>query len=164
MKSFRALLFGVLLLGVCLSAPTSDLVDQVPDFEKTSFKVYSGYLTVPGPVAGFDSLKIHYQFHESQNDPTKDPVATWHQGGPGGSSLYGLYGEMGYFQVDNDGTHVNKFAWNKVANMLYLESPAGSSNPIGFSTCLLGGKVQSRCSFNDTTQAEAYAHTLRAFF
>lgn len=164
MESLQALLFGVLLLGVCFSAPTNDLVDQVPDFKKTSFKVYSGYLNVPGPVSGFSSLKIHYQFHESQNDPAKDPVATWHQGGPGGTSLYGLYGEMGYFQVDDAGTHVNEFAWNKVANMLYLESPAGSSNPIGFSTCSIDGKVQSRCSFDDKSQAEAYAHTLRAFF
>jgi len=152
------------LLDVSYSAPSGDLVDQVPGFDKAPFKVYSGYLTVPGPVAGFDSLRIHYQFHESQGTPKKDPIATWHQGGPGGTSLYGLYGEMGYFQVDSDGVHVNNEAWNKVSNMLYLESPAGSSNPIGFSECLVGGSVSSTCTFNDTSQGEAYAHTLKAFF
>jgi carboxypeptidase C (cathepsin A) len=64
-------------------------------------QLYSGYLNVPGPVAGYDSLKIHYEFHTSINDPTTDPVTTWHQGGPGGSSLYGAYGEMGYLNGES---------------------------------------------------------------
>ena len=46
--------------------------------------------------------------------------------------------------------------------MLYLESPAGSSDPIGFSTCVQNGKPVN-CHWNDKSQAEAYAHTLRAF-
>ena len=34
----------------------------------------------------------------------------WHQGGPGGSSInVGLYTEMGYFQVDSEGTHTNDY-------------------------------------------------------
>ena len=50
-----------------------------------------------------------------------------HQGGPGGSSInVGLYTEMGYFQIDDEGTHTNPYSWNTVASMLYLESPAGS--------------------------------------
>lgn len=48
--------------------------------------------------------------------------------------------------------------------MLYLESPAGSDNPIGFSWCEIDGEVQSRCSWDDVSQAEAYAHTLAAFY
>merc|ERR1719272_1682613 len=149
-----------------MSAADADLVAQLPGFKPAPFKVYSGYLDVPGPFQqnGYDSLSIHYQFHESTNNPSTDPVTTWHQGGPGGSSLYGAYTEMGFFQVDDNGTHTNPHAWNQVANMLYLESPAGSNDPIGFSTCTTNGKVQSACSWNDTSQAEAYAHTLMAFY
>ena len=66
--------------------------------------------------------------------------------------------------MDDEGQHVNPYAWNQVANMLYLESPAGSDDPIGFSTCSKGGTVQRRCVWSDVTQAEAYAHTLKAFF
>lgn len=77
-------------------------------------------------VCRYDSLAIHYQFHESQNDPATDPLATWHNGGPGSSSIdLGLYTEMGYFQTDDEGEHTNPYAWNQVASMLYLESPAG---------------------------------------
>lgn len=123
-------------------------------------------LDVPGPISGYDSLKIHYQFQTSQKNPSTDPVAIWHQGGPGGSSiLVGLYGEMGAFQVGDKehGNYINPYAWNKVANMLYLESPAGSGGSDGYSECIKGGKAV-KCIWNDTTQAEAYAHTLQVFF
>ena len=162
----------MLALIACVSgAPTADLVTSLPGFNLTglNFKVYSGYLTVPGPfkLSDYDSLSIHYQFHTSQRDATKDPLVTWHQGGPGASSVsLGLYTEMGYFQLDDKGTHVNPFAWNRVANMLYLESPAGSGTPFlagkGSSECLKGGKMVA-CHWDDSSQAEAYAHTLTAF-
>jgi carboxypeptidase C (cathepsin A) len=154
------------LAALAAAAPEADLVVQLPGFAKHSgFKVYSGFLTVPGPLNGYDELKIHYQFQTAQNGTeASKPVVTWHQGGPGGSSIFGQYGEMGYFQVDDAGEHANPYAWNQVANMLYLESPAGSDDPIGFSTCAKGGEVQRRCEWSDVTQAEAYAHTLKAFF
>jgi len=159
---------AAILFCVSSAEVPNDLVPQVPGFNATSFKVYSGLLDVPGPIAGYDSLKIHYQFHTSQRNPSTDPVVTWHQGGPGGSSIdTGLYGELGYFQITTDGPKVNEFAWNNVANMLYLESPAGSGLPFldgpGFSQCFTGGK-KVRCHWDDKTQGEAYAHTLMAFF
>ena len=119
----RSIPSAISMLAVASAAPAGDLVTQVPGFKPTSFKTYSGMLDVPGPVAGYDALKIHYQFHESQRDPTKDPLVAWHTGGPGGSSiLVGLYTEMGYFQLDDEGEHTNDWAWNKVANMLYVIS------------------------------------------
>eukprot|EP00911_Craspedida_sp_UC1_P000003 UC1_evm1s3 len=151
--------------GLSAAAPAGDLVKQLPDFPQAPFKIYSGYLKVPGPfdLNEYDSLSIHYQFHEAQTSPETAPVATWHQGGPGGSSFIGLFTEMGDYQLSSNGSYVNEYSWNKVANMLYLESPAGSSDPIGFSTCIKGGSVVN-CRWNDKSQAEAYAHTLKAFF
>lgn len=90
------------------------------------------------------------------------PVVAWHQGGPGGSSTQGGYIEMGFFLVGDD-LKVNRHAWNQVANMLYLESPAGSGGDSGFSTCVKGGRPVA-CKWDDSSQAEAYAHTLAAFF
>ena len=58
----------------------------------------------------------------------------------------------------------NATSWNLVSNMLYLDSPAGSNDPIGFSTCNENGKLATICSWNDVTQAEAYASTLLAFY
>eukprot|EP01059_Diplonema_ambulator_P034127 TRINITY_DN7488_c1_g1_i1.p1 TRINITY_DN7488_c1_g1~~TRINITY_DN7488_c1_g1_i1.p1 ORF type:complete len:487 (+),score=156.64 TRINITY_DN7488_c1_g1_i1:38-1498(+) len=156
---------AALMCATVRGAVPADLVDQVPGFDKTSFKVYSGYLTVKGPFAQnpYDELHIHYQLDTSQRSE-RDAVVTWHQGGPGGSSMYGGYTEMGYFQLSSNGSYPNPHAWNKRANMLYLESPAGSSDPIGFSYCVKDGKVESHCHWNDTSQAEAYARTLEVFF
>ena len=75
----------------------------------------------------------------------------------------GAWTEMGYFQVDDQGNWVNEYAWNNVANMLYLESPAGSGSDSGFSVCEKSGKPV-HCHWNDTSQAEAYGHTLAAFY
>ena len=58
----------------------------------------------------------------------------------------------------------NATSWNLVANMLYLDSPAGSNDPVGFSTCSTGGKVETVCKWDDKSQAEAYAHTMMAFY
>jgi len=158
------LLVGSLLCIGALGDVPKDLVDRVPGFNATAFKVYSGYLAVPGPfkLNGYDSLSIHYQFSHSQSDPSSSPVVAWHQGGPGGSSTQGGMIEMGYFQIADEIT-VNPHAWNRLANMLYLESPAGSGGSSGFSTCMKAGKAVG-CSWDDSSQAEAYGHTLLAFF
>ena len=166
----RTLLLAAVTIAVASAAPAADLVTAVPGFAKAPFKVYSGYLTVPGPIPGsgeaasYSSLAIHYEFHEAQTASASAPLVTWHQGGPGGSSMYGAVTEMGYFQESSNGSFVNPYAWNKVANMLYLESPAGSNDPLGFSTCSVDDKVSDQCSWDDKTQAVAYGHTLEAFF
>jgi len=157
----------LLAAAATLSVPAADKVLSLPGFNVSAlgFDIYSGFLSVPGPFAQnpYDALKIHYQFHTSQRNPAKDPLASWHQGGPGSDSInLGLYTEMGALQNDDRGHYINPFAWNKVSNMLYLESPAGSGGSHGFSECIQGGKKVG-CSWDDRSQAEAYAHSLAAF-
>ncbi|XP_076438729.1 lysosomal protective protein-like [Babylonia areolata] len=103
-------------------APAGDEILSLPGLKKQpSFKQYSGYL----PASG--SKKLHYWFVESQNNPATDPVVLWLNGGPGCSSDLGFLTEHGPFRVQDDGVTLldNPFSWNLVANMLYLEAPAG---------------------------------------
>lgn len=53
-----------------------------------------------------------------------------HSGGPGCSGLLGFGAEHGPYHISGHGRlHDNKYSWNKIANMLYIEQPAG----VGFS-------------------------------
>jgi hypothetical protein len=120
---------------------------------------------VPKASTGYDSLSIHYELHTCR---AKDcPLALWHQGGPGGSAVFGAWTEMGPFQLMAQGPVYNeKNAWNNAAHMLYLESPAGSTiagAQTGYSTCSIDGKKQDACKWTDVTQAVAYAHSIEAF-
>ena len=168
------------VIGSTQAAPKADLVTtNLPDFpdHRDKFNVYSGFLNVSTPTlkeeTGYSSLVIHYQF-DTSSSPTaaNDPVAAWHTGGPGGSSLYGLYGELGYFQIASEGQIANDdFSFNQIANMLYLESPAGAfltpttvGMSSGFSYCLIDGIRQDACSWDDTSQAAAYTATLTEFY
>jgi serine carboxypeptidase-like clade II len=106
----------------------SDKIGHLPGFDgKTPFEQYGGYLDVDQS----HGRNLFYWFVESQKDPANDPIVLWLQGGPGCSSLLGLLSENGPFHADPSGTQVslNPYSWNKLANVLYLEAPAG----VGFS-------------------------------
>ncbi|CAL2032403.1 unnamed protein product [Caenorhabditis brenneri] len=110
----------------CDSAPASDKVTDLPGLTFTpDFNHYSGFLRA------WTDKYFHYWFTESSHDPSKDPLVLWLNGGPGCSSLDGLIEELGPFHVKDYGNSVyyNEYSWNKFANVLFLESPAG----VGFS-------------------------------
>ena len=120
---------AILSIGVALSlagvqaAVEADKFTQLPGFDvPMRTNSYSGYLTVD------TNKSLHYVFVESKNDPSKDPVVIWFNGGPGCSSLLGLFQENGPMVVDpelNPTHQENEYAWYNTANMLYIESPAG---------------------------------------
>eukprot|EP00268_Persea_americana_P069342 TRINITY_DN983_c0_g1_i3.p1 TRINITY_DN983_c0_g1~~TRINITY_DN983_c0_g1_i3.p1 ORF type:complete len:495 (-),score=94.37 TRINITY_DN983_c0_g1_i3:507-1991(-) len=93
-----------------------------------SFGHYSGYVTV-----NKDSGRaLFYWFFEAPEDPSSKPLAIWLQGGPGCSSIgYGMGEEIGPFHIKPDGKtlYLNTYAWNQVANIIFIDSPVG----VGFS-------------------------------
>ncbi|KAI3725803.1 hypothetical protein L1987_65597 [Smallanthus sonchifolius] len=92
-----------------------------------NFNQYSGYVTI-NPNAG---RALFYYFVESPTDSSTKPLVLWLNGGPGCSSMIGAMSELGPFRINSDGKTLfrNDYAWSNVANMLFLESPAG----VGFS-------------------------------
>ena len=86
MKSPTVALLTALVTLAQADVP-SDLVTSIPGFQATDFNTYSGYLHVPGPIAGYDSLKIAYIFNEARSDPSSKPLTTWHQGSNGVDGL-----------------------------------------------------------------------------
>ena len=141
----KATLGLLLLASSALAAPLEDRVYSLTGWNGGSpfpFQMYSGFI----PVLG-STKNLHYMYIDSQRDPTNDPLILWFNGGPGCSSMLGFLQEHGPYIMDNGGTtfHKNEYSWNKEANMLYIEAPAG----VGFSYCL----DQRECVYNDNNQA-----------
>ncbi|XP_035389366.1 lysosomal protective protein [Electrophorus electricus] len=129
-----------------------DEVINLPGMSFTpNYRQWSGYLKASS------GKFLHYWFVTSQRDPLADPVVLWLNGGPGCSSLDGFLSENGPFHVNDDGAtlYKNEFSWNRIANMLYLESPAG----VGYSY-----SDDKQYATNDDQVAEDNYLALQSFF
>ncbi|XP_076917951.1 serine carboxypeptidase-like 34 [Bidens hawaiensis] len=114
--------------GEALLEQNGDRVIRLPGQPYVSFKQYAGYVTVNET----HGRALFYWFFEAEESPEKKPLLLWLNGGPGCSSIgYGGMEELGPFVAEKDTfkLRLNNYAWNKAANLLFLESPVG----VGFS-------------------------------
>ncbi|XP_071720100.1 serine carboxypeptidase-like 45 [Rutidosis leptorrhynchoides] len=131
--NYTKLKFSILIIsmltfldGVNSVTLVSDEVVKLPGQPPVNFKQFAGYITV-------DKAKrrsLFYYFVEAESNSSSKPLVLWLNGGPGCSSVgEGAFVEHGPFKPSGSVLLKNDFSWNKEANMLYLESPAG----VGFS-------------------------------
>ncbi|CAG9767348.1 unnamed protein product [Ceutorhynchus assimilis] len=93
---------------------------ELKDFQGVNS--YTGYLTVDEKT----NANLFFWFIPSTNNYTKDPVLLWLQGGPGSSSLFGLFKENGPFIVENDTVSLRNYSWTKFCSVLYIDQPVGT--------------------------------------
>lgn len=111
-------------------------------------KQYSGYLDNEE-----DDKHLFYWFFESRNDPKHDPVVLWLNGGPGCSSLTGLFMELGPSFIDEDRkVKYNPNSWNANASVIFLDQPVN----VGYS--------YSSGSVSDTVAAGKDIYALLTLF
>ncbi|QIX01629.1 hypothetical protein AMS68_007146 [Peltaster fructicola] len=88
-------------------------------------KSYSGYVDIA------PEQHIFWWFFETRHgNPSEAPLTVWINGGPGSSSMIGLFQELGPCGIDaNYNVVSNPYSWNNASNMLFIDHPA----QVGFS-------------------------------
>ncbi|KAL6988053.1 hypothetical protein U1Q18_013800 [Sarracenia purpurea var. burkii] len=124
----------------------SDKIELFPGQPQVSFQQFAGYITIDEK----QDRALFYYFVEAEKDPASKPVVLWLNGGPGCSSIgAGAFCEHGPFKPSGQVLIKNDYSWNKEANMIYLESPAG----VGFS---YSANKSFYTSVKDDTTGESY--------
>eukprot|EP01118_Nematostelium_gracile_P007190 TRINITY_DN2326_c0_g1_i2.p1 TRINITY_DN2326_c0_g1~~TRINITY_DN2326_c0_g1_i2.p1 ORF type:complete len:427 (-),score=123.79 TRINITY_DN2326_c0_g1_i2:56-1291(-) len=102
---------GALLIIAVLAL--SAFAQNIPDSQ-------SGYINVN---KSYDSQMFWWLYGAQVSDRTSVPLVMWLQGGPGASSLYGDFLEMGPVDVYNNPRNTT---WLQSANLLFVDNPIGA--------------------------------------
>jgi vitellogenic carboxypeptidase-like protein len=97
----------------------------------------AGYITVNATT----NSNTFFWFIPALNGNTSAPLLAWFNGGPGATSLYGLFEELGPFYSDATGSKLfqRNVTWNYPYSVVYVDNPVGTGwsftdSTAGFST------------------------------
>ncbi|CAN1255052.1 Serine carboxypeptidase-like 34 [Linum perenne] len=137
------------------AAQSADRVVYIPEQPSVNFLQYSGYI----PVDENYGKALFYWFFEAAHKPENKPLLIWLNGGPGCSSVgYGAAQEIGPFLVkEGHDIELNPYAWNRAANLLFLEAPAGVGFSYSNNTYVPGDSV------TETSAKDAYIFLVNWF-
>lgn len=104
----------------------------------TTQKQYTGYIHLPpftlAPIQQNYSINTFFWFVESRTSPETAPLTIFMNGGPGSSSMVGMFQEVGPCEVveigkGKLGTRAREWGWDRSSNMSFVDQP----NQVGFS-------------------------------
>jgi len=118
----------------------------------THVEQYTGWLDV-----GHKHLFFWYFMSENVATDASLPLTLWLTGGPGASSMIGMFLELGPCSINEhgNGTTYNPYGWNKDAALLFVDQPAG----VGFSY-FDDGEVVPGDSFTSATDMHIFLQVL----
>ncbi|CAE6534156.1 unnamed protein product [Rhizoctonia solani] len=87
----------------------------------------SGVYQASGYADLTSSQSIWFWFFAARNNPDTAPLSIWLNGGPGSSSMIGLFQELGPCRINQDEATLsrNAYSWNEYSNMLFIDQPVG---------------------------------------
>ncbi|KAM5302888.1 putative serine carboxypeptidase CPVL [Glossophaga mutica] len=98
-------------------------LSAVPPLQGLNVVSYCGFLTVNTTY----NSNLFFWFFPAQIQSSTAPVVLWLQGGPGSSSLQGLFTEHGPYVVTKNLTlDARDFPWTSTLSMLYIDNPVGA--------------------------------------
>lgn len=90
---------------------------------KSNITSYAGFFTVDKKT----NSNMFFWFFPAYEYNETAPVLLWLQGGPGASSLYGLFNENGPFSVKRKhGLKLREYPWTKSHSVIYIDNPVGT--------------------------------------
>lgn len=119
---------------------TAHTIRQFPSYTLFTKPIASLGLESPsvGQYAGYfkcdlTQQNMFYYFFESRSPtPTEDPLILWLTGGPGCSSSYGLFFELGPSSINAKLEPVyNPWSWNSNASIIFLDQPTNTGFSYG---------------------------------
>nr|XP_043612149.1 serine carboxypeptidase-like 13 [Erigeron canadensis] len=117
----------VLFIGLGNSKSTIKRLPGYPD--DLPFTLETGYIG----VREHENVQLFYYFIESENNPSEDPLLLYLTGGPAVSGLSSILYQIGplSFNLENSWKKnitfdLNPNSWTKMANMIFLDAPAGT--------------------------------------
>jgi carboxypeptidase C (cathepsin A) len=122
-------------------------------------KQYTGYVTLPPnilkPSQGNYTINTFFWFIEARQLPETAPLTIFMNGGPGTSSMVGMFQEVGPCQVveiaqGRLGTQARDWGWDRSTNILFIDQPV----QVGFSY-----DVATNASLNLINEAISYPPT-----
>ncbi|KAJ0985931.1 hypothetical protein J5N97_004287 [Dioscorea zingiberensis] len=112
-----------LMTYLSISSSSSSII-----FPAEALPTKSGYL----PINSTTNSSLFYTFYEAQHPATSlttTPLLLWLQGGPGCSSMFANFFELGPFLVSTTTPptlHPNPFSWNRRFSLLFVDNPIGT--------------------------------------
>uniref|UniRef100_A0A182NMB9 Carboxypeptidase n=1 Tax=Anopheles dirus TaxID=7168 RepID=A0A182NMB9_9DIPT len=87
------------------------------------YESYAGFLTVNETY----NSNLYFWYFPAKVNRTSAPLVLWLQGGPGASSLFGLFEENGPFRITRELVAVEReHSWYENHNLLYIDNPVGT--------------------------------------
>ncbi|XP_063388594.1 venom serine carboxypeptidase-like [Cydia fagiglandana] len=114
---------------------------------------YTGFFTVN---KAYDSNQFFWYFPSMFPDKDQAPVLVWLQGGPGASSLFGLFCENGPITEQNGQFLPRHYHWALNHHVIYIDNPVG----VGFS---FTNDTNGYCT-DETQVGEQLYSTITQFF
>ncbi|XP_044734190.1 venom serine carboxypeptidase-like [Chrysoperla carnea] len=108
-----------------------DNISKAKELSKVNLKLsygseiesYAGLFTVNKK---YNSTLFHWYF-VAEEQPKTAPLLLWLNGGPGATSLFGLFQQHGPFQVNKDiELEKREYYWTKNHHVIYLDNPVGT--------------------------------------
>lgn len=135
-ESERALSSSHPLFTLAVKTPQTDALAEfvvngtgVPEVSFDLGESYAGRLPITSLNAtNATANELFFWFFPSENELASNEIVIWLNGGPGCSSMDGLFQENGPF-LWQSGTYApqpNPFAWTNLTNMVWIDQPVGT--------------------------------------